>query len=536
MIRNYLIGIGGTGARVIESVLHLCAAGYGPESLSMFLIDPDQANSNLSRTKTLISQYQAAASAWHDKGSRQEARPFGTQIKTAQNSIWTVFANNDVTLSGFVNEKTLRQSNEEYAQLISVLFTEAELQTPLSRGFRGHPSIGSVVMSNAEAGKESSNKDMVPAQALEQLWQDIQDSNEGDARVFLVGSVFGGTGAAGVPTFGSPKMLKHHEKAKLDNGGSRVHLGGALVLPYFSFEADAEAVKKEKQDMYVTPADFPIATKAALEYYNEKELAFDELYFIGDSLGADHRVGKFGTGGKEQNNRPHYIELVTALAALDFWREASVRTSTRECFIAARNDQTVTWDMLPVTRDKGQLNALQVLLAHRIASMTTLGYVLNTYAADFLNRPHGAGENNVGWYKDHFKFDAKKSQDDGKDPRKGANFSSLNAVRSYTAEFVRWITDIGALPRVQLVDGTKLWADDEAMLPPLQHAGGIGGFLVGQARPAGSATFNEFLAQLNSVRITDQAMSASDRFLNLLQEASDAFCRQAYGLEPYARR
>ena len=66
MAKHYLIGIGGTGARVVEAVLHCCAAGFAPEGLTdltVFLVDPDEGNGNLSRTKTLVAQYQRARDA-----------------------------------------------------------------------------------------------------------------------------------------------------------------------------------------------------------------------------------------------------------------------------------------------------------------------------------------------------------------------------------------------------------------------------------------------------------------------------------------
>ena len=530
MVKNYLIGIGGTGAKVIESVLHLCAAGFGPQSLSVFLIDPDQANMNHARTSTLLKQYRAAAAGWRDRPARAHMQPFRTDVKFAEEPIWTIFKKKDVTLSGFLNVNTLQQSNADYAQLISVLFTEKELQTPLTRGFRGHPSIGSVVMSNVETAAMKETEDMVPADGLRQLWQDIQECAEGEARVFLVGSVFGGTGAAGVPTFGSPKMLKQHESAKLENKASRILLGGALVLPYFSFEVDPDAVKKGQQDMYVTPADFPIATKAALEYYNEKDMGFDQIYFVGDSLA--QRVGKFGTGGKEQDNGPHYIELVTGLAALDFWRHGAKAAGEPEYFIAARDTATVTWSGLPVTRDSAQLTELQSQLALQASTMTAFGYVLNTYGADFLGRLHKNPDNAVGWYTDHFKFDLKNKQDEAKDPRNAENRAGIDLVTAYSREFVKWLSSIGALEQVDLIDGTKLFADPVAgtFLPPLKYTGNIGAFLTGLSRNPAKATWHNYLEKLNELAITDPAMSPTDRFLNLLYEASYEFCSSGYGL------
>src|SRR4051794_26873422 len=54
MPRNFLIGIGGTGARCVEAVLHLCAAGLGPEDLWVGFIDQDADNGNLTDAKDLL--------------------------------------------------------------------------------------------------------------------------------------------------------------------------------------------------------------------------------------------------------------------------------------------------------------------------------------------------------------------------------------------------------------------------------------------------------------------------------------------------
>ena len=53
MPQNFVLGIGGTGARCVEAFLQLCAAGLGPESVSVGLIDQDEANGNVSRTLAL---------------------------------------------------------------------------------------------------------------------------------------------------------------------------------------------------------------------------------------------------------------------------------------------------------------------------------------------------------------------------------------------------------------------------------------------------------------------------------------------------
>ena len=56
-MKNFIIGIGGTGAKCLEHLLHSCAAGLGPKNLWAGMVDQDEANGNVSRTKILLYKY-----------------------------------------------------------------------------------------------------------------------------------------------------------------------------------------------------------------------------------------------------------------------------------------------------------------------------------------------------------------------------------------------------------------------------------------------------------------------------------------------
>ena len=47
----YLIGIGGSGSKCIDSYTYMCAAGLGPDRLWMGIVDQDQPNGNLGKAK-----------------------------------------------------------------------------------------------------------------------------------------------------------------------------------------------------------------------------------------------------------------------------------------------------------------------------------------------------------------------------------------------------------------------------------------------------------------------------------------------------
>lgn len=414
-----MIGIGGTGARIIESVIHLCAAGFGPDNLAVFIIDPDEGNGNLSRTKTLISLYQQCQQAYQPT-QKIESRLFKTTIKTPTPLVWKIFEEKDVTLANYINLKILPT---ELSTLASILFTKQELETPLNEGFRGHPSIGAVVMANPDENKEPWSI----------IWDEINDKKLHDVRIFLAGSVFGGTGAAGVPTFGSLDLIKFNPKAKIADNKSRILLGGALVLPYFSFEKKDE----EEKSMFVTNADFPIATKAALNYYYTKSLGFDQLYLIGDSL--NQRVGKFSPGSHSQENQPHYIEVVTALAANDFFAQPSIEGDPEKLyFIACRDDENVTWKSLPVSRNVSEITNRLTELKSKLVSMAVFSYSFCTYGQAILKEEHSSIKN--AWYRDNFKFNDNNPSDQILNPRKSDNKIILENFYNYLNKyFLTWL-------------------------------------------------------------------------------------------------
>ena len=68
MTTNILIGVGGTGAKVVEATLHAVAAGLGPETLRVGFVDQDQSNGNVSRTRRLLKTYADAHAQWRSMG------------------------------------------------------------------------------------------------------------------------------------------------------------------------------------------------------------------------------------------------------------------------------------------------------------------------------------------------------------------------------------------------------------------------------------------------------------------------------------
>lgn len=526
MPKNYLIGIGGTGARVIEAAVNLCAAGFGPDTLSIFLVDPDAGNGNLTRTKTLISNYIKCRKSLTKSDS---VKIFKTDISIPPDEkglVWEIFKDTGATLSNFINFKNTIQTKPELADFASVLFTEKELNTELNEGFRGHPAIGSVVMANPPQGEYP----------FKMLFDDlVANKKANDIRVFLVGSVFGGTGAAGFPTLGSKNILKYHPSAKLQEGVSQILLGGALVLPYFSFEMDAEAEATE--NMFVTTNDFPIATKAALQYYNEKDLGFDQIYFVGDSLA--QKVGKFGVGAKKQENLPHYIEVVSALAAFDFYEQPEIKGEAEKMlFTAIRETDRLKWTDLPISRNPEKIREKQKELKTLVTSMTVFAYSYLTYGKRILDTPH----KNIleHWYRKNFQFNERDERDKEKDPRQKQSKDILDDFEKFLSNFIFWVTAMDdSSGRVELIDKSMLLSTDPEIGKPItlfnpetEVKKDTIGLLVKNERQNKGNDFNNFKVRgLDSVVLQDKKVAdASSKFLNIFYEGAKKYCELNYNV------
>ena len=289
----YFISIGGTGAKVMESLTHLCIAGLLPDDERLFIaaIDPDVGNGNLERTATALNNF----NVFQNFSVGNDTTLFKNKI-----SIVRPFPFNptgtDKTLDDLI--EFYHHINSPVCKLYEVLYTKKERETTLNEGFRGHPSIGAAVLAKKF---DDGEKFLTLTAQIEKI------IGEGETvKIFLAGSVFGGTGAAGLPTIA--RLLRNN----LADYADRISIGGVLILPYFSFTPT-----DVKDELFARSENFLPNTKAALKYYAEKENLFDATYFIGDAVLT--AVKEFSVGSANQRNEAHIVELYCAMAAADFY-------------------------------------------------------------------------------------------------------------------------------------------------------------------------------------------------------------------------
>lgn len=62
--KKFIVAIGGTGMRCLESFVHLCAIGmFDKEEINILTLDTDQTNGNKNRVEQLIDTYNHIKSA-----------------------------------------------------------------------------------------------------------------------------------------------------------------------------------------------------------------------------------------------------------------------------------------------------------------------------------------------------------------------------------------------------------------------------------------------------------------------------------------
>jgi len=347
---NILIGIGGTGAKVLESALMLLMAGTGPAKTYVGLIDQDGSNGNVSRTNRVLNDYLRFHQAWVRDNDARHTLKWGPSCRGAigDADIEPLFEEDDEdnrtlwcpskragTLRSLVGENM----SPEQKALFDLLFMSGPEEQDLSheKGYRGRAHVGATALMAALIDDDN--------RLLKRLRVLMEDPGRGPVNIFIVGSAFGGTGASGFPTLA---RALHHMRRKADFGNpNQVAIGGLLMLPYFSFK-DPE----EEREAVVTSDEIMPKTRLALEFYDNlfrREKTFDQFYTLGwPSL---LPLGYHEAGGPEQANPAMPPELLAATAIMDFFATAErpqpdddtpvrVRTS-------ARMSTALKWRNLP---------------------------------------------------------------------------------------------------------------------------------------------------------------------------------------------
>ena len=353
MTTNILIGIGGTGAKVVESALSLVTAGLGSgetDKLHIGLMDQDRANGNVNRTATRLKNLIRFQRVWGGRSassldwSRSDSRiPFGS-LPVAElfddRALWCP-EGDDLSLASIVGQDLSPQQQDLFDLLFMPGEQEQDLQ--LGEGYRGRAHVGAAALIASMLKDEN--------ELIDRLRELMESASRDGVRIFIVGSAFGGTGAAGFPTL-ARELDRIRRDPKFPNK-EYVSVGGALMLPYFHF-----AKPEDESQPVVTSDELLPKARLALEYYGrlfETEKTFDRFYVVGWDPFFD--LGYHEPGNYEQRNPPLLPELFAATAAVDFLgrdEEGDGRGDV-PVMLSARADRGIRWSDLPLAGTEERL-------------------------------------------------------------------------------------------------------------------------------------------------------------------------------------
>lgn len=421
MTTNIIIGVGGTGAKVVEATLHLTAAGLGPaQNLLVGFVDQDRANGNVMRAKQLLAVMRETHRAWRNTGTPHRLGTESTLLKclveplAEDAEVWTPHTDQGITLAQIFERDRMSEGDQH---LMDILFAEGavEQQMPLGEGYRGRPHLGAAAMAAAVDDGDFWKK------LIEAIKQDS------DVRLVLVGSVFGGTGAAGFPTL-ARLIRRRLGRERID---AKVSIGGALMLPYFGFrppeseEGVGGNVARTEQLL--------IQSREALRYYHHlfgQEQVFDELYFVGWEPYFQFKY--HSAGSNEQANPALLPELLAGLGVCRFFNRAHGidPTLTNPVFVSARRDaDAIGWADLPSPGDDdAPYNRLGQMLRFAAAWKQWGGLIGADRNRQIIQLDRDPWYKAQGLKPDHFKRTPPQAE--------------LDSLSEYLNSFLEWATAI----------------------------------------------------------------------------------------------
>ncbi|MFV5692184.1 hypothetical protein ACM55K_09185 [Flavobacterium sp. LT1R49] len=336
MDKLFVIAIGGTGMRCLESFTHLSAIGmFDNQEIEILTLDTDQTNGNKGKVEQQIELYNRIKTSTTAEGGTPNANTFFS-AKLNLYKFWTNYSGlGRENYKNITKISTGSPEQQKSNKLISDLFLDnnSVQEFGLAHGYRAQTHLGSMLMYHGivEAARNIAKGTDVQSQErdLDGFVSKLEKAGV-NARVFIFGSIFGGTGASSIPVI--PKALQ--DFVKIRSGGistidlSKAKFGSTLLTEYFTFKKPDDKQKSTKENSVIADSSFfPLNSQAALQFYQSDptvQKSYKILYHIGwpiesKKIDEDNSGNETITGGSNQKNPCHITELLCSCAAYDFF-------------------------------------------------------------------------------------------------------------------------------------------------------------------------------------------------------------------------
>jgi hypothetical protein len=297
MKKVFVFCIGGTGIRVMKSITMLMASGMSTNGYTVvpIIMDPHMDLKEKGDLITLMDKYEKIYKASINNGASTLNPLTGFFCSDMQSLDEINNQKNDTHQSIGTNEKFRSYINltnlgdkDINNFFVETLFSSKNLDNSLSVGFKGNPNVGTVVLGDR---LEEDND-----------FKTFKARCEQDDRVFIISSIFGGTGASGFPLVEKKIRNKNQQQTV-----KSAVMGAVTVLPYYALK-DPSITNSD-----IDSSNFFSKTKAALAYY-DKNIKSDFLYYVGEKT--LHEV--YDNDEQKQEDAANFIELIAASALFDF--------------------------------------------------------------------------------------------------------------------------------------------------------------------------------------------------------------------------
>ncbi|WGV28557.1 hypothetical protein [Halotia branconii] len=257
---------------------------------------------------------------------------------------------------------------------------------------------------------------------IKQIQGDISAGQ--NPKVFLCGSIFGGTGASGLPTIA--RLIDN--KLKRINVRDRIKIGCLFVLPYFGFSPPAG---EDPDGIYARSEQFSLNTEAALRYYvTQGQEIFDAVYLLGNE---NFSQVQFSIGKNSQRNQPHFIELYAGLAARHFLLTPPPQKGA-VVLISRENRNMLTWEDIADTDEVKQ----------KLINATRFAYAWLVEIASELTNARKQGADRFGrlapWLTRFYRTNS--NQTNLPDFSEAKEQQAIQIINRWCQEYLRWLSAI----------------------------------------------------------------------------------------------
>lgn len=427
MSRLFLISVGGSGTRVVESLVHMLAMGgmsqQWPEEIHILIMEMDRGNGNLVRLDDLMKRYQAL----HDACASLEDqnRFFRPMIKTYY---WHPESSDPLLRKTFNN---LMDTDEDAQILGSLLYTEEELNMSIDNGFKGRPALGVAYFNQLSPLTAPETHEGIRGffEALETP-DPSDDVQPGELpRVLVISSCHGGTGATGIPAL--ERQLHRHFS------GKNLHLGLLLMLPTFSVPPATE-----DSDTPIESDTFTDKVKTVFSYYAKEGLFHEKAnrgYRWTYLLGYQEPVpfSEYSEGSEKQNNPCTIFDWYATIAIRQFAAGQDRQEPAPGIYVSA---------IPPTPWDYRRFERVFPSITTDVTAMLHTALIFQRHLMPALDRlrgnPSRFGVETYAKKLSHLPYLHDFYPNDSALVRQEAIAETFAPLDDYTAFFIRWLYDV----------------------------------------------------------------------------------------------